>query len=95
LLNTLAKKQLAKVENISGTTRDYIVGDFLYNKKHYTVYDTPGLRKKGKMQIIEKIAYKKTIDMLKFIRPITLFLIDSVEDISHRDMTLLDEINKI
>jgi GTP-binding protein len=95
LLNTLAKKQLSKVEDFSGTTRDYIVGDFIYEKKHYTVYDTAGFRKKGRMQVIEKIAYKKTIDMLKYIRPIVLFLIDSIEDISHRDMTLLQEINNI
>ena len=95
LLNTLAKKPLAKVENVSGTTRDYLIGDFLYEENHYTVYDTAGLRKKWRMQVIEKIAYKKTIDMLKYVRPITLFLIDSVEDISHRDMTLLQEINNL
>lgn len=95
LLNTLAKKKLAKVENVSWTTRDYLIWDFFYEEKQYTVYDTAGLRKKWRMHVIEKIAYKKTIDMLKYIRPITLFLIDSVEDISHRDMTLLEEINNL
>jgi predicted GTPase len=33
--------------------------------------------------------------MLKFIRPIVLFLVDSVEDISHRDKTILHEIEHI
>lgn len=46
LLNTLMKKTLAKVENKPGTTRDYIAGRFILQKKKYIVYDTAGIRKK-------------------------------------------------
>ena len=33
--------------------------------------------------------------MLKYVRPIILFLVDGVEGISHRDMTLIQEINNL
>ena len=46
LLNAFMKKTVSKVENIPGTTRDYVVGEFLREKKKYVVYDTAGIRKK-------------------------------------------------
>jgi len=46
LLNAFMKKTVSKVENIPGTTRDYIVGEFSVEKKKYVVYDTAGIRKK-------------------------------------------------
>ncbi len=95
LLNTLVGKPLAKVENIPGTTRDYITGEFTLGKKKYTIYDTAGIRKKGKIHGIEKIANDKTLEMLKYIRPIILFIIDATEGISHRDMTLIQQINNL
>lgn len=95
LLNTLVGKPLAKVENIPGTTRDYVTGEFVLDKKKYKVYDTAGIRKKGSIHGIEKIANDKTLEMLKFIRPIILFIVDGTEGISHRDMTLIQEINNL
>ncbi len=44
------------------------------------------------MRGIEKIAYTKTKDMLKFVRPTVLFMIDATEGITHRDMTLIKEV---
>lgn len=95
LLNTLMKKTISKVENKPGTTRDYVAGRFTLNKKKYVVYDTAGIRKKGKIHGIEKIANDKTLEMLKYIRPIILFMIDATEGISHRDMTLIQQINNL
>ncbi len=69
LLNTFVGKQLAKVEDKLGTTRDYLVWEFKSQGKRYTVYDTAGIRKKGKTHGIEKIAYDKTVKMLEFTRP--------------------------
>lgn len=95
LLNTLVGKQLSKVENIPGTTRDYVMGSFTLNKKTYTIYDTAGIKKQTTMHVIEKIAYKKTMDMLEFVRPVVIFVIDATLGVSHRDMTLLEEINRL
>jgi hypothetical protein len=44
---------------------------------------------------LKKIAFDKTLDMLKYKRPIILFLVDGIEGISHRDMTLIQEINNL
>ncbi|HCB51678.1 TPA: hypothetical protein DEP21_03840 [Patescibacteria group bacterium] len=46
LLNKLVGQNLSKVENVAGTTRDYVVGSFTIAKKLYTIYDTAGIRKK-------------------------------------------------
>ena len=70
---------MSKVENVSGTTRDYVIGGFNYDNRKYAIYDTAGIKKKASMHGIEKIAYQKTLDMLKYIRPVVLFLIDCTE----------------
>ncbi|HRX63903.1 MAG TPA: ribosome biogenesis GTPase Der [Candidatus Absconditabacterales bacterium] len=95
LLNTLVGKELSKVEDYLGTTRDYITGDFNFEGKKYKVYDTAGLRKKGSIHGIEKIAYDKIKGMLEYSRPLVLFMIDGEQGVTHRDMTLLAEINNL
>lgn len=95
LLNTLVGKELAKVEDKLWTTRDYVVGEFKSQGKRYTVYDTAGIRKKGKTHGIEKIAYDKTYAMLEYTRPVVLFMIDCTQGITHRDLTLLEEVSRL
>lgn len=95
LLNTLVWKPLAKVEDKLGTTRDYLVWEFKSQGKWYTIYDTAGIRKKGKTHGIEKIAYDKTAKMLEYLRPVVIFMVDCTQGITHRDMTLLQELNQL
>jgi len=95
LLNFLVWKELAKVEDYLGTTRDYITWDFEYQWQKYRVYDTAWLRKKGSIHGIEKIAYDKIKWMLEYVRPCIIFMIDGSEGVTHRDMTLLAEINNL
>jgi len=95
LLNTLTKEYMAKTEDKAGTTRDYIMWEFLYNKQKYKIYDTAGIKKKWKMQELEKIAYQKTLKMLEYIRPLVIFMIDASQWISHRDMSLVEETNNL
>lgn len=95
LLNFLVWKELAKVEDFLWTTRDYITGDFEYDGHKYRVYDTAWLRKKGSIHGIEKIAYDKIKAMLEYVRPCIIFMIDGSEWVTHRDMTLLAEINNL
>ena len=95
LLNTLVWKELSKVEDYLGTTRDYITGDFNFEGKKYKVYDTAWLRKKWSIHGIEKIAYDKIKWMLEYSRPLVLFMIDGEQWVTHRDMTLLAEINNL
>ncbi len=95
LLNKLVGQEMSKVEAVAGTTRDYVVGSFVMNKQKYTVYDTAGIRKQWAMHGIERISYEKTIAMLEYARPVIIFVIDATLGISHRDMTLFDEINRL
>lgn len=95
LLNTFVKKTLSKVHEEAWTTRDYVVWEFIYNNQTYTVYDTAGIRKKWQTHGIEKIAYDKTLDMLKYVRPVVIFLVDAITGLSHRDMTLIEEMYRI
>ncbi|HKL43758.1 MAG TPA: ribosome biogenesis GTPase Der [Candidatus Absconditabacterales bacterium] len=95
LLNLLVGEELSKVEDYLGTTRDYITGEFTFQNKRYKVYDTVGLRKKGSIHGIEKIAYDKVKGMLEYARPAIVFMIDAEQGVTHRDMTLLAEINNL
>jgi GTP-binding protein len=92
LLNKIVGEELSKVENIPNTTRDYIIANITHKNKLYTFYDTAGISKKGKMHELVKISYNKTMDMIKYIRPIIVYMIDATEGISHRDMTIFQEV---
>ncbi|XBT18691.1 MAG: GTPase [Candidatus Shikimatogenerans sp. Tcar] len=74
LFNTLINKNKNLVLNTKGTTIDYIKK--LYNKYNlnFTLYDTPGIKKKN-ISNIEYIIYLKTIKIIKKAH-ICLFMID-------------------
>ncbi len=95
LLNTFVGEYISKVEDKSGTTRDYISTDFVYQDQQYTIFDTAGIKRPGHMRGIEKISYTKTKDMLKYTRPTALFMIDATEGVTHRDLTLIKEVYNI
>ncbi len=95
LLNTLVGKPLAKVADIAWTTRDYVAWKFSWKWKDYIAYDTAWIKRRWKIHWIEKIAYDKTKAMLEFVRPIVIFMVDCTQWITHRDMTLLQEVHQL
>jgi len=95
LLNTLVGKPLAKVADIAWTTRDYVAGNFSWKGRDYVAYDTAWIKKRWKIHWIEKIAYDKTKAMLEFVRPVVIFMVDCTQWITHRDMTLLQEVHQL
>lgn len=95
LLNTLVGKPLAKVADVAWTTRDYVAGNFSRKGRDYVAYDTAGIKKRWKIHWIEKIAYDKTKAMLEFVRPVVIFMVDCTQWITHRDMTLLQEVHQL
>ncbi len=95
LLNTLVGKPLAKVADVAWTTRDYVAGNFSWKGRDYVAYDTAGIKKRWKIHWIEKIAYDKTKAMLEFVRPVVIFMVDCTQWITHRDMTLLQEVHQL
>ena len=95
LLNTLVWKPLAKVADVAWTTRDYVAWNFSRKGRDYIAYDTAWIKRRWKIHWIEKIAYDKTKAMLEFVRPVVIFMVDCTQWITHRDMTLLQEVHQL
>ncbi|GAB3072106.1 ribosome biogenesis GTPase Der [Salinicoccus sesuvii] len=49
LVNAILGEERVIVSDIAGTTRDAIDTDYFYNDEHYTLVDTAGMRKRGKV----------------------------------------------
>ena len=62
LVNALLNEERVIVSDVSGTTRDAIDTEFTYEKQKYTLIDTAGLRKKGKIfESVEKYSLLRTL----------------------------------
>ena len=62
LVNAMLNEERVIVSNIAGTTRDAIDTKFVYNKEEYTLIDTAGLRKKGKIfEAVEKYSLLRSM----------------------------------
>jgi GTP-binding protein len=92
LLNTLVGEEIAWVQDKPGTTLDYITAETTYRNTNIRLYDTAGIRKKGKIVGLEKIAYSKTLKMVEWVHPIVTVLVDIDEGLTHRDKSLMGEL---
>lgn len=92
LLNTLTGEELARVQDTPGTTLDYIKAEFTYKNMPIHLYDTAGIRKKGKIVWLERIAYAKTLKMISWVKPLVVVIVDIEEGLTHRDKSLLGEL---
>ncbi len=92
LINKLCKTMVAHVSDVAGTTLDYLMGEFDRGGASWRIYDTAGIRRKGKIHGLERIALEKTRSMIKFIKPIVFLMVDSSEWWTNGDMTLLGEV---
>lgn len=79
LVNALLSKDRMIVSKIPGTTRDAVDSVCSYYKKKYTLVDTAGIRRKGKMaKTIERYSYIRTMKNVEE-SDITLIVIDASE----------------
>ena len=85
LVNALLNEERAIVSNVAGTTRDSVDSIFKYNGEEYTVIDTAGMRKRGK--IYENIEKYSLLRSLKAIdrSDICILVIDSETGIIEHD----------
>lgn len=95
LLNKFAQQEISKVEDKAWTTLDYLIWKVNYHWIDYRIYDTAWIRKRWKIHGLEKIALDKTIEMIKYVNPITIVLLDAGEGVTHRDLSLLWEMIKL
>ena len=72
-----------------GTTRDAISTEFFWGKETYTLTDTAGIRKKGKVfETIEKFSIIKTLNAIEQSN-IAVLLIDGKDGLSAQDLHIL------
>lgn len=92
LINRIMHSNLSKVSDVPGTTLDYISSEITIDDTDFTIYDTAGIRRKGSIHGLEKIAFDKTHGMLKYYQPTIIFLIDGSEGVTATDRALMKHI---
>jgi len=85
LINTLLGEERVIAFDSPGTTRDSIYIDFDRGGRSYTLIDTAGLRKRGKVfEAVEKFSVVKTLQSIADANVVVL-LLDAKQDISDQD----------
>jgi GTP-binding protein len=85
LINALLGEERVIAFDQPGTTRDAIAVPFRRKGKDYTLIDTAGLRRKGKVfEAIEKFSVVKTLQSIEQANVVVLVL-DASQDISEQD----------
>ncbi|GIZ52611.1 ribosome biogenesis GTPase Der [Noviherbaspirillum aridicola] len=85
LVNTLLGEERVIAFDMPGTTRDSIEIPFERDGKHYTLVDTAGIRRRGKVfEAIEKFSVVKTLQSISEAN-VVLLLLDAQQDISEQD----------
>ncbi|MDR2000066.1 MAG: ribosome biogenesis GTPase Der [Zoogloeaceae bacterium] len=85
LINALLGEERVIAFDMPGTTRDAIEVPFERNGRHYTLIDTAGLRRKGRVfEAIEKFSVVKTLQAIEQANVVVL-MVDASQDISDQD----------
>lgn len=95
LLNALVGKQRAVVSNVAGTTIDPVDESSPHEGKILNFIDTAGLRRRGKIEGIEKFALLRTKEMLERAN-VALLVLDASEpflELDERIAGLVEENN--
>ena len=89
LINRLVGEERLVAYDAPGTTRDTIEVPFERRGKTYTLIDTAGVRRRGKVhQAIEKFSVIKALDAIEKAA-VVLLVIDAREGLTDQDLTLL------
>ncbi|QDJ13006.1 ribosome biogenesis GTPase Der [Mergibacter septicus] len=89
LTNRILGEDRVVVYDMPGTTRDSIYIPMERDGKQYTIIDTAGVRKRGKVTLtIEKFSVIKTLQAIQDAN-VVLLTIDAREGISDQDLSLL------
>lgn len=89
LTNRILGEDRVVVYDMPGTTRDSIYIPMERDGQHYTIIDTAGVRKRGKVNLaVEKFSVIKTLQAIQDAN-VVLLTIDAREGISDQDLSLL------
>jgi len=85
LVNTLLGEERVIAFDMPGTTRDSIEIPFERDGQHYTLIDTAGIRRRGKVfEAIEKFSVVKTLQSISEAN-VVILLLDARQDVSEQD----------
>ncbi len=84
LLNALVGEERSVVSSVAGTTIDPVDEKIVYEDKIFTFVDTAGIRRRGKIEGIEKFALNRTRKMLENA-DVALLVLDASEDFTELD----------
>ncbi len=93
LLNALLKEDRSVVSDVAGTTIDPVNESMEYKDHTFTFVDTAGIRKRGKIEGIEKYALNRTQTMLESA-DIVLLVLDASEEFNELDERIANLIEK-
>ena len=89
LVNRMLGEDRVVVFDHAGTTRDSIYIPYRRNDKPYTLIDTAGVRRRGKVkESVEKFSIVKTIQAIKDAHVVVL-VVDAHEGLTEQDLHLL------
>lgn len=85
LVNALLGEERVIAFDMPGTTRDSIEIPFERDGRHYTLIDTAGIRRRGKVfEAIEKFSVVKTLQSISEAN-VVILLLDAQQDIAEQD----------
>ncbi len=85
LVNALLGEERVIAFDLPGTTRDAITIPFERGGRHYSLIDTAGLRRRGKVfEAIEKFSVIKTLQAIEDAN-VAVLVLDAAQDISDQD----------
>ncbi len=89
LINRLVGQERVVAFDEPGTTRDTIAVPFERQGKHYTLIDTAGVRRRGRVQqAIEKFSVIKALEAIEKSQ-VVILVVDAREGLTDQDLTLL------
>lgn len=89
LTNRILGEDRVVVYDLPGTTRDSIYIPMERDGQHYTIIDTAGVRKRGKVHLtVEKFSVIKTLQAIQDAN-VVLLTIDARDGVSDQDLSLL------
>ncbi|NLY03904.1 MAG: ribosome biogenesis GTPase Der [Campylobacter sp.] len=84
LLNALVKDERSVVSDVAGTTIDPVNETYVFEEQIYEFVDTAGVRKRGKIEGIERFALQRTEKILEN-SDVALLVLDSSEALTELD----------
>ena len=92
LFNKFIKKEISPTGKTYGLTKELFIEEFRFRNVNFIIHDTPGLRRKNKIDDRdEESRNKKVIKLLEKIDA-AILLIDSTENITRQDFKIADSI---